>query len=59
MSLASWFLGTGHLAFITNSNISKGWRIIADERIVGRSGIIDRLANFADCWGSGAFSLLK
>ena len=35
LGLTGWFLDTGHLAFSTSSDVSKGWCIVTDERIVG------------------------
>ena len=33
------------------NNVSKGWCVIADERIVGWWRISDQLPASADCWG--------
>ena len=51
LSLLGYSLSAGYLAFSANSNISKSWCVIADERIVCWWRIFDRLSAFADCWG--------
>ena len=52
-------LSDGHLAFFASSDVSKGWCVVADERIVSWCRISDRLPTSADRWGWSAINLLR
>ena len=59
LSLLSCSFGAAHLAFSTSCDISKGWSIIADKRIVGWRRIFGRLSASTDYRGIGTIMLLR
>ena len=59
LSLAGYHFSAGHLAFLASSNVSKGWCVIADERIVSWWRISNRLYTSTDCWGQSTINLLR
>ena len=59
LSLVGCSFGAGHLAFLASSDVSKGWCIIADKRIIGWWRIFNQLFASTDRRGRSAVSLLK
>ena len=57
--LLNCFLGAGHFSLLASSDISKGWRIIADERVVSWWSISDRLSASADCGRWSTVNLIR
>jgi hypothetical protein len=59
LSLLGCSLSAGHLVFSASSDISKGWCIIADKRVICWWRVFDRLSASADCWGWSTIDLLR
>ena len=57
--LMSCYFSVRQLAFTPAGYICQGWSIMADIGLVGRQGIVDRLATSADSWRIGAVILLR